>query len=191
MELSTLNEPQSRPVNQTRLRILNRMTLADRVAEARNAAQMKPAQFAKAIGISKAAMSLIDGGTTKTLKHETALAMQRVSGYRAEWINNGTLPRRLSEPAHEPGAIAQNAREETMLLLFRGLTQEQQRELVLETNARVTANREIQTRFLNHPLRTFSNEDVEAAFGAAPSPAKPPPSKPRRRSGSAAEEDPE
>lgn len=68
--------------------------------------------------------------------------------------------------------LAANPREEMMLLLFRGLTREQQRELAIEANAMVDANREIQTRFLNTPIRTVSNESVEAAFGKTPSPRK-------------------
>lgn len=82
------------------------------------------------------------------------------------------------------------AREEMILLLFRGLTAEQQRELVLETNAAVQGNLEIQKLFLDTPLRTYSNEDVQAAFGSVPTPAKGKRAKPRRKSGST-EEDPE
>lgn len=84
-----------------------------------------------------------------------------------------------------------SAREEMVVLLFRGLTKEQQRELVLETNAAVQGNLEIQKRFLNTPLRTYSNEDVEAAFGRVPPPAeRKKVTKPKRRPGFA-EEDPE
>lgn len=146
---------------------------------------MTPAAFARAIVVSKAAMTLIENGTTKTLKHETALAIQRKTGYRAEWVNHGTPPKLVDQPdesrAHSPA-------EEMMLHLFRGMTREQQRELVLELNATVTANREIQQRFLSTPLRTFGNEDVEAAFGHVPAP--PPKPRPQRRRGMA-EEDPE
>ena len=188
MELSTLNGKQSRAVNHFRLRILNRMTLAERVAEARG--KVSPARFAGAIGISKAALSLIESGGTKTLRHTTALAIQRETGYRAEWVNHGTLPKKVADPTPRHAA-AQSPREEMMLELFRGLTPEQQRELVLEVNAAVTGNREIQARFLNTPLRTFSNQDVEAAFGKVPSPAKSPQKPPKRRRPGFAEEDPE
>jgi DNA-binding Xre family transcriptional regulator len=190
MELSTLNGRQSRGVNPIRLRILNRMGLAERVDEAREAVKMRPADFARAVGISKAAMTLIKNGTTKTLKHETALAIQRVTGFRAEWVNNGALPKRANGHGGE-SAQALTAREEMVLLRFRGMTPEQQRELVLELNALVEGNRQIQARFLNKPLRTFSNEDVAAAFGT-PGQGKRKPAPQRARKGPAQpEEDPE
>jgi transcriptional regulator with XRE-family HTH domain len=55
-------------------------------------------------------------------------------------------------------------REEMILDLFRGLTPQQQRELTLETLAQVDANRYVQ-RHVHEPLKTYSNEEVRAAFG--------------------------
>lgn len=162
------------------------MSLADRVKEARG--KLKPAELARRLGVSKAAVSLIEDGTTKTLRHETALAMQRVTGYRAEYLATGAPPKKVSE-GDASEAMARTSAEEMMLFLFRGLTQPQQRELALEVKALVDGNREIQQRFLDKPLRTYSNEDVEAAFGKTPTPSKPT-KKPRRRPGFA-EEDPE
>lgn len=174
MQLSTLNGKQSRPVNRFGLRMLNQMGLRERVAEARGSVKMRPAEFARALGVSKAAMSLIENGTTKALKHDTALAVQRVTGYRAEWINNGTLPKKINGAAQDGAGYnvpTLTAREEMILELFRGLTPEQQRELVVETMAQVEGNTYIQ-QHVKAPLRTFSNEDVEAAFGKVPTPAK-------------------
>lgn len=165
------------------------MSLGERVLEAMGS--VTPARFAAAIGVSKAAMSLILSGTTKTLKHDTALAIERVTGYRAEWINTGRGPQRLNTAEQQTASYtAMTAREEMMLDLFRSLTPEQQRELVVDTNAMVTANREIQARFLNQPIKTFSNEDVAAAFGPTPAPKPSRKAKPKKRPG-VPDEDPE
>lgn len=59
------------------------------------------------------------------------------------------------------------AKEQMILALYRGLTPEQQRELVLETMASVEANRRIK-EFVKGELHTFSNEEVRAAFGDIP-----------------------
>ncbi len=91
----------------------------------------------------------------------------------------------------ETEATARDAREEMLLLLFRGLTPEQQREQALEINALVSGNREIQRRFLNKPLRTYGNAEVEAAFGKVPTPTTPRAKKPGRRDAQFREDDPE
>lgn len=106
MELSTLNDIESSLINQGRLRILNapmKTTLAKRVKEARESVGMTPAEFSRAIGVTKAALSLIEDGTTKTLRHKTALEIQRVTGYRDEWVNTGATPKKVSEKNVEPG----------------------------------------------------------------------------------------
>lgn len=106
------------------------------------------------------------------------------------YIEFGAPPQPKTKVA-EGDSIARGPREEMILLLFRSLTPEQQRELILETNALVTGNREIQTRFIGKPIHTYSNEEVAAAFGPVPKPFSPRKSKPRRRTGGLTEEDPE
>lgn len=55
---------------------------------------MKPAEFARRIGVSKSALSQIEDGTTKSLALKTALKIQSVTGYRAEWLQDGMPPKK-------------------------------------------------------------------------------------------------
>lgn len=66
----------------------------DRVIEARESVQMRPAEFSRRIGVSKSALSQIEDGTTKSLALKTALNIQALTGYRAEWLQDGTLPKK-------------------------------------------------------------------------------------------------
>lgn len=66
----------------------------DRVIEARESVGMKPAEFARRIGISKAGLSMIEDGTTKSLRLATALAIQGLTGYRVEWLQDGSPPKK-------------------------------------------------------------------------------------------------
>lgn len=121
---------------------------------------------------------------------EARRALALALGVEESYIEFGTGQTHKAEQRAASYAIApQSAAEEMILELFRGLTREQQRELVIETKATVDANREIQSRFIGRPIRTVSNEDVAAAFGPLPAPAKP--ATKRRRGAAPAEEDPE
>ena len=77
--------------------------LKDRVTEARQSVNMAPAEFARRLGISKSALSQIENGATKSLALKTALSIQSVTGFRAEWLMDGSLPQRRSESNVEPG----------------------------------------------------------------------------------------
>jgi len=106
-----------------------------------------------------------------TPRGDARRALAIVFGREEVYIEFGSSTPKAEEPIatyeKEP-----SAREDMMLTLFRGLTREQQRELVIETMAMVDGNKEIQRRFLNKPLRTYSNEEVKAAFGKVPSAVK-------------------
>jgi hypothetical protein len=147
-------------------------------------------------------------GGLAALAEKTGTDAKYLSQVKNRWNGRGMgddvarrIERKLEKPKgwmdvlhtknHSGDAHLPTAREEMILLLFRGLTPEQQRELVLETNAMVLGNSEIQRRFLDKPLRTFSNEEVEAAYGLPqPEKSKKRPSG-RKRRGVAEEEDPE
>lgn len=136
-----------------------------------------------------------------TLKEWVGKMDFTVSAYlayeRGEYWPKGEKKKKLAEKLgwteieldHGPQATDHllSAREQMMLELFRGLTPEQQRELTLDTLAQVEANRSIQ-KHVHAPLRTYSNEDVKAAYGSVPAPSKP---KRQRRGAASAEEDPE
>lgn len=120
----------------------------------------------------------------KEARRALALVFQRSESY----LEFGDSPQRHKAASPTAAyAVPQNAREEIALELFRGLTPEQQREQVKELRAAYEANRQVQT-FLPSPLRTYSNEDVEAAFGKVPAPRKRPV---KKRSGPTIEDDPE
>lgn len=112
-----------------------------------------------------AKMDMTEGGIrhwrngTREIKLTEYLALCRAAGVQPAAL--------LSGDATEAAGSQLSAREEMMLDLFRGLTPEQQRELVIETIAAVDANRKIR-EFVKGDLHTFSNEDVEAAFGKIP-----------------------
>lgn len=85
--------------------------LAERVIEVRESTGKIPAEFAREVGISKSALSQIEDGSTKTLKHETALGMQRISGYRADWIATGRGSKKAKPTeGEEVGYPIRNAR---------------------------------------------------------------------------------
>lgn len=86
-----------------------------------------------------------------------------------------------------------STKEEMLLLLFRGLTPEQQREQIKYLHAAYEANQDVQ-KYVPKPLRTYSNEDVEAAFGKVPGPsrrAKKRAPAPRRNPGTALDDYPD
>lgn len=120
-----------------------------------------------------AKMDMTEGGVrhwrngTREIKLSEFIALCKAAGVTPEQI----LADGSATDAKEE---ALSAKEQMMITLFRGLTPEQQRETVIETLAYVEANRQVQQRFLDKPLRTVSNEEVRAAFGDIP------PIKPRR-----------
>lgn len=163
------------------------MAFSDRLRDAARHVGVEWSQtaVAKALGYSKQTVDRWFGtGEPKPAQIFNIADRWKLS---PRWLATGEGKMVLGE---ETDGQARDGREEMMLLLFRGLTPEQQRELVIETNALVTGNREVQTRFLDKPLRTFGNEDVEAAFGKVPRPSPQKRSKPKRRKGFL-EEDPE
>lgn len=157
-------------------------TVGKRIARLRNSKGWTRPELGRQMGtaLSRKAFSgemvrLYEEGTNRPGK-EARRALAQVFDRPESYIEFGDpthakQPKSASKAAPDE-AVAQNAREKMILLLFRGLTPEQQRELILKTNAQVVGNREIQARFLNKPLRTFSNEEVEAAVGKVPSPVK-------------------
>jgi transcriptional regulator with XRE-family HTH domain len=77
------------------------MALKERIKEAIDGARPKKskAEIARACGVTNAAVTHWLDGETKSLKAEKALALEQVTGYRANWIANGKGPKRLADPA--------------------------------------------------------------------------------------------
>lgn len=164
------------------------MPFNDRLKSAARHAGVEWSQtaVAKSLGYSKQTVDRWFGpGEPKPAQIFSIAELWKVS---PRWLATGAGP---MVPTTADEAHAKDAREEMILLLFRGLTPEQQRELVLEINALVAGNREVQKRFLNKPLRTFGNQDVEAAFGKVPAPAQAKRDKQPQRGKRPQEEDPE
>ena len=67
-------------------------SLSERVKKARKAAGLSQAEMSRRLGISTAAMSMIETGQTKTLKASTLTALERVTGYSGEWLVSGRGP---------------------------------------------------------------------------------------------------
>lgn len=55
---------------------------------------MSQAELARAIGLSRSAVNQIESGATKTLRASTLVALERATGFRAQWIESGRGPRK-------------------------------------------------------------------------------------------------
>jgi phage repressor protein C with HTH and peptisase S24 domain len=73
-------------------------TLADRIKEAMEGASLRPADLARATKKTSGAVAMWLGGGIKSLKAESAAAIEAVTGYSAEWIVTGKLPKRRPGP---------------------------------------------------------------------------------------------
>jgi phage repressor protein C with HTH and peptisase S24 domain len=68
-------------------------SLKDRIREAMG--KMSQADLARAAEVSDAAVTFWLDGTTKTLKGDTAVLLERATGYRANWLISGKGPKRV------------------------------------------------------------------------------------------------
>lgn len=155
----------------------------ERLKEAAKAAGVEYRQSAigRALGISKQTvdMWMNDGRPSPELLYKIADTWK----INPRWLAIEEGQMRSVDPSL-------TAREEIVLDLYRGLTPEQQREHVQELRAAYEANRQVQT-YVAKPLRTFSNEDVERAFGKVPGPKKVAKRQSGRARGGLIEDDPE
>ncbi len=93
--------------------------------------------------------------------------------------------RKRRKPIEAPKVERPTARQEMMLLLFKGLSAHQQREEIIRLRAMFEAN-EVSRRHLNgKPLRAASNEAVRAAYKDTPAPGAKRKKKPGRDLGDA------
>jgi transcriptional regulator with XRE-family HTH domain len=76
-------------LTQNQVRFVYMGTLKERFLFAREKAGLSKAALARALDISKSAVSQIELGTTKNLKADTLVALERVTGVSAQWIVTG------------------------------------------------------------------------------------------------------
>lgn len=74
------------------------MTMKDRIAEAIDSTGLSDSAFAKRMGKSKGVVTQWRDGTIKSLKAETAQAMQDITGYRSEWLISGKGQKKVDDP---------------------------------------------------------------------------------------------
>lgn len=74
--------------------------LADRIKRIRSEMGLSGAEFARRIGASRSAVNQIEDGTTKSLKATTLVAIERASGFNADWVATGR-----GQEKKRPGAL--------------------------------------------------------------------------------------
>jgi transcriptional regulator with XRE-family HTH domain len=94
-------------------------------------------------------------------------ALAAVFDKTEQYIEFGEDKRQAPKGVH-PDAVARDAREEILLLLYRGLFSLQQERLVASLRALFQANQITRKELGQKPLRGVSDEQVRAAFGDAP-----------------------
>lgn len=77
--------------------LIHGMGLSERITEAIENSGKSKADIARACGVTAASVTFWIGGQTKSLKAETALALEQATGYRANWLLSGTGPRKVGE----------------------------------------------------------------------------------------------
>jgi transcriptional regulator with XRE-family HTH domain len=75
------------------------MPLNNRIAEAITVSGKSSADIARACGVTAAAVTHWKNGNTKSLKAETALALEQATGFRAVWLLKGKGPRKVEDPS--------------------------------------------------------------------------------------------
>lgn len=77
------------------------MTLQDRIREAIHGSGKTQAEIARAVGKTAGAVTQWMDGTIKTLRADSATALEAATGYSARWIVTGKGPRKIAAPAIE------------------------------------------------------------------------------------------
>lgn len=81
------------------------MDLSDRIKEALTYARKNQSQLAAETGITTSAVSQLVTGRVKSLKAETAAAIERSTGYRASWLVTGKGPKFVLDNNIQPAGI--------------------------------------------------------------------------------------
>ena len=129
-------------------------------------------ELAKAAGIKQPTLSNIETGRNKGSAYAAQLAAAlKCSAY---WLatGRGTKEPEAGAEQHAADYGVLSAREEMLVHLFRGLFSLQQRRLIVNLQAAFDANQITRRELGQKPLNGVSDAQIEAAFGAAPFPAK-------------------
>lgn len=81
------------------------MDLSDRIKEALTYARKNQSQLAAETGITTSAVSQLVTGRVKSLKAETAAAIEKSTGYRASWLVTGKGPKFVLDNNIQPADI--------------------------------------------------------------------------------------
>lgn len=78
--------------------------LSERIREAMG--KMSPAELARAVDATPATVTFWLNGTTKSIKGEKAVLVERATGYRANWLISGKGPKRVeSTQPQDPSPV--------------------------------------------------------------------------------------
>ncbi|HSC46531.1 MAG TPA: XRE family transcriptional regulator [Gammaproteobacteria bacterium] len=77
-------------------------TAAERIKHIREQLQLSQEAFGQQIGVSKGAVSQWEGGDIKNLRPPNLFAIQRISGFSAEWVATGAGPKLLKKSSDTP-----------------------------------------------------------------------------------------
>lgn len=116
------------------------LPLKTRIQKARTSVGLNKAQFAAKIGVTRSALTQIEGGMTRSLSSDTAIAIEKLTGYRAQWLVHGD-----GQEMHAPGARYRfDAKQQGRLLeLFDQLTGTQRLEFLNKLEEMVASNKAI------------------------------------------------
>ena len=87
-------------------------SLAQRFTYARERAGFTKAQLSRAIKLSRASITQIEAGITKTLRASTLIALERATGISAEWIETGR-----GSPRTTPGPLPEGSENQVSKIL--------------------------------------------------------------------------
>lgn len=175
-QLSTLDNLSSSPLYDIVVKLAKRMKakkpartpLALRVEEVRENTEGKPipAAFATLIGISRSAINQIDKGTTKSIKAETAFAIEDRTGYAARWVATGYGPKKV------PKRLEDQIRQEVLeTALWLNNLPDPQKEL-LHTMYSTAAADDRMGAVWKSPSSIESQENASEHFVGKPGPSK-------------------
>lgn len=138
---------------------MNMTALSDRVTAARTAAGMRKIRLAEAVGVKPATVTGWESGKIKKIEAENLHRLSTVLGVSVDWLMNGDgqfpseKPPETAAPAAETLPPERDPADEiTLLELFRRLTNDQRRAVILKLSEIKEQNDRLITELLS--LRT-------------------------------------
>lgn len=72
-------------------------TQSERIREARTANRLSQQRLADLLGVTKAAISQWENSATKQIKYENLIALEKITGFSAQWLSTGRGPRLVTD----------------------------------------------------------------------------------------------